>query len=401
MLLDPETLDLLPEAARVRAELGERGLDAHRAARRAGRDRLAGLRHDRRGGRTSLDRRPPRAGRRRRRLGAARRRRHAPVRRPRGRADRRSQVRGARRASSPGCCRASSCSASTSTSPSAAPTARSPSTTRCAPTSPTLAALAGNAPLHGGRDTGLASIRPKLSELLPRQGVPPAFALVGGARRARALGPPRRRLPRRRRALVRAARPRRARHDRAARAGHPEHARGGGRRARVRRRAGRLTLAERHDAGERLPVHDHTRIAENRWRAMRHGLGGTLLDLDSGEPQPTRERLRRLIDAVAPAAERLGGARELEHARALAARNGAERQRALACRARAAGRRRLARRRVCAMRANVGAQTWTHGGSSNAPESGRLRSSDARQGAAPPARGLPAAVRLVRRGRRR
>ena len=39
-------------------------------------------------------------------------------------------------------------------------------------------------------------------------------------------------------------------------------------------------------------MHDHARIAENRWRAMRHGLEGTLLDLDSGEPQPARERLR-------------------------------------------------------------------------------------------------------------
>ena len=89
-------------------------------------------------------------------------------------------------------------------------------------------------------------------------------------------------------------------------------------------------LAERHDAGEPLPVHDHSRIVENRWRAMRHGLGGSLLDLDSGEPQPTRARIVALIDAVAPAAERLGGAAELEHARTLAARNGAERQRALA-----------------------------------------------------------------------
>jgi gamma-glutamyl:cysteine ligase YbdK (ATP-grasp superfamily) len=63
---------------------------------------------------------------------------------------------------------------------------------------------------------------------------------------------------------------------------------------------------------------------------MRHGLGGSLLDLDSGEPQPTRARIVALIDAVSPAAERLGGADELERARTLAARNGAERQRALA-----------------------------------------------------------------------
>ena len=88
-------------------------------------------------------------------------------------------------------------------------------------------------------------------------------------------------------------------------------------------------LAERHDAGERLRVHDDARIAENRWRAMRHGLGGTLLDLDSGEPQPARERVSKLIDAVAPSAQRLGGTAELEHARTLVRCNGAERQRAL------------------------------------------------------------------------
>src|SRR5829696_6509081 len=41
---------------------------------------------------------------------------------------------------------------------------------------PDLAALAGNAPLHAGRDTGLASVRPEISGLLPRQGVPPAFS---------------------------------------------------------------------------------------------------------------------------------------------------------------------------------------------------------------------------------
>jgi glutamate---cysteine ligase / carboxylate-amine ligase len=89
-------------------------------------------------------------------------------------------------------------------------------------------------------------------------------------------------------------------------------------------------LAERYDAGEVLPVHDTIRISENRWRALRHGLAGSLIDLDSGEQEPTRSRVLALIDRVAPAAERLGGAAELEHARTLAARNGAERQRAIA-----------------------------------------------------------------------
>ena len=38
---------------------------------------------------------------------------------------------------------------------------------------PLVAALAANAPLHDGRDTGLASVRPTISERLPRQGMPP------------------------------------------------------------------------------------------------------------------------------------------------------------------------------------------------------------------------------------
>src|SRR3954467_14834281 len=41
---------------------------------------------------------------------------------------------------------------------------------------PELAALAANAPFHAGRDTGLASVRPKIADILPRQGVPPAIA---------------------------------------------------------------------------------------------------------------------------------------------------------------------------------------------------------------------------------
>src|SRR5947209_4243694 len=40
---------------------------------------------------------------------------------------------------------------------------------------PLLAALAANAPFYEGADSGLASVRPKLCELLPRQGVPPAI----------------------------------------------------------------------------------------------------------------------------------------------------------------------------------------------------------------------------------
>jgi carboxylate-amine ligase len=194
---------------------------------------------------------------------------------------------------------------------------------------PDLAALAGNAPLYGGRDTGLASIRPQISGLLPRQGVPPAFSSWEALADYLAWG---------RRGGVFPG------------AGEPwwevrAHDELGTIELRVpdaqttaQEAAGVLALAaglvawlaERHDAGEALAVHDSVRIAENRWRALRHGLAGTLLDLDSGEPEPARARVLELIDRVGPAAERLGGGAALEHARTLAACNGAERQRALA-----------------------------------------------------------------------
>ena len=196
---------------------------------------------------------------------------------------------------------------------------------------PDLAALAGNAPLHAGRDTGLASVRPEIAGLLPRQGVPPVFASWEEYAGYLAWG--------RRGGLFPAE-------------GEPWwEARGHDELGTIELRvpdaqttadeaAGVLALgaglvawlAERYDAGEPLPVHDTIRISDNRWRALRHGLTGSLLDLDSGEQEPTRARVLALIDRVAPAAERLGGAAALDHARTLAARNGAERQREIAAR---------------------------------------------------------------------
>ena len=189
---------------------------------------------------------------------------------------------------------------------------------------PELAALAGNAPLHAGRDTGLASVRPKISEMLPRQGIAPAFAswqaladfatwvepaagdIWWEVRPHSTFGTLEIRVP--------------------------------DTQATVEETAGVVALgtglvawlADRHDAGETLPVHASARIAENRWRALRHGLNGEMLDLASGVPHATRARVQRLIETVAPAAGRLGGADALNHARVLAEHNGAERQRELA-----------------------------------------------------------------------
>src|SRR5581483_10199950 len=87
-------------------------------------------------------------------------------------------------------------------------------------------------------------------------------------------------------------------------------------------------LAERHDAGGPVKAAvPRWRIDENRWQALRHGLDGSLADLETGEPAPTRDRLAALLDELEPHARALGAERELRHARALAESNGANRQR--------------------------------------------------------------------------
>jgi carboxylate-amine ligase len=193
---------------------------------------------------------------------------------------------------------------------------------------PELAALAANAPFHEGRDTGLASVRPKISEGLPRQGMPPRieswewFAReLGWGAAAGVIEPPA--------AWWWELRP---------------HVRYGTLELRVPdtqttlAHAGAVAatghalvtwLAERHDAGDSLPDAPTWRIAENRWSACRHGMEGTLADLETGARTPTRERLNTLLLALTPTATRLGCAAELAAAQELVERNGALRQRAV------------------------------------------------------------------------
>ena len=194
---------------------------------------------------------------------------------------------------------------------------------------PEIAALAANAPFHEGRDTGLASIRPKIAEALPRQGIPPAVsswdayaeALAWGASSATVVEPAvwwwelrphpgfgtlELRVPDAQATLADAAG--------------------------VAAFCHALTgwLVERAAAGEQLAVADSWRIAENRWLAARDGVEGELADLETGERRPTQARLESLLDTLGPVAERLGCAAELEEARRLARENGAMRQRAVA-----------------------------------------------------------------------
>jgi carboxylate-amine ligase len=193
---------------------------------------------------------------------------------------------------------------------------------------PELAALAANAPYHEGVDTGLASVRPKLSEQLPRQGVPPAIeswewfarelawgsaaGAVPGARRwwwevrpHLTYGTLEVRVPDAQATLADAAAVAAVAHALVA------------------------WLAERYDAGALAGVAPAPtwRIEENRWSACRDGVAGTLADLVTGERRPARERLLELLETLAETAGRLGCAAELASARELVERNGAIRQR--------------------------------------------------------------------------
>jgi carboxylate-amine ligase len=159
---------------------------------------------------------------------------------------------------------------------------------------PELAALAAAAPFHEGRDTGLASVRPLIGGLLPRQGVPPVlpswehFAAelewLGASRRVDARqwwfelrphvvhGTLELRVP--------DAQPSLAAAEGVAAFAH----------------ALVLHLSQRFDEGHRPPPPETWRIAENRWAALRDGLEGRLADLVTGAPRPARERLAGLVD---------------------------------------------------------------------------------------------------------
>lgn len=193
---------------------------------------------------------------------------------------------------------------------------------------PEIAALAGNAPFYAGHDSGLASVRPKLCELLPRQGVPPSVASWEALSQTFDWG-------------LRSGRfsPRQWWWE--ARL-HPLHGT-----IEVRVPDTQVTvddteavgavvhalvahLCARHDAGEELEVAETWRIEENRWSACRYGMDGHLVDLGTGETRSTRERLSSLLELLEPQAEALGCSAELQAARALSRSSGAARQREVA-----------------------------------------------------------------------
>lgn len=70
-------------------------------------------------------------------------------------------------------------------------------------------------------------------------------------------------------------------------------------------------LMERYDRGEPLVVEENRFLEENRWRALRYGLDGKMIDNQSRSEVPTVTALRRLLEEVAPVAARLGVEGEL------------------------------------------------------------------------------------------
>ncbi len=83
-----------------------------------------------------------------------------------------------------------------------------------------------------------------------------------------------------------------------------------------------VRIARALDEGEPLPQHPHRLLEENLWRAIRHGLSGELIDLDTGAVRPARAELERLVEWTLPVAEEVGAAPYL----AIPAVSAAERQ---------------------------------------------------------------------------
>jgi carboxylate-amine ligase len=184
---------------------------------------------------------------------------------------------------------------------------------------PALAALGAASPFYEGRDTGLASVRPKICDLLPRQGVPPAVptweALAEAFAWGRATGTFsdagqwwwEARLHHLHGTIELRVPDAQATVADAAAIGAVAHALV-------------ATLAERHDAGEDLGAVATWKIGENRWSACRHGVEGRWVDARTGAATPMREHLHGLLEALAPAAAQLGCAEELAAARDLVER---------------------------------------------------------------------------------
>jgi carboxylate-amine ligase len=169
---------------------------------------------------------------------------------------------------------------------------------------PAIAALGAGSPFYEGCDTALASVRPKLCDLLPRQGIPPILSDWETYAAALSWGRPGGTFAD-------------ARWWWEARL-HPEHGTLEVRVADVQATVADtaalasvihalvVTLADRHADGRLRPPVETWKIAENRWSACRHGTRGRWVDVRSGVATPMDGHLRGWLNELEPAADRLG-----------------------------------------------------------------------------------------------
>ena len=197
---------------------------------------------------------------------------------------------------------------------------------------PLLLALSASSPFFEGEDTGLASSRSKIFEVLPTAGLPPviedwddfesfmATLLAAGCIRSI-------------REVWWDVRP------------HPDF---GTVELRMCDAASTLTevtalaalaqclvtdILERHAAGTLPPPPREWTTHQNRWLAARHGIDASLIVDDDGGQRPLREVLTATVERLTPLAERLGCAEELNGALAILADGaGYQRQRRLLAR---------------------------------------------------------------------
>lgn len=187
---------------------------------------------------------------------------------------------------------------------------------------PELLALSANSPYWQGRDTGLASTRSKVFDTMPRSGLPPRLGSFAEFEE-----------------LV----------ERGAAAGffpeytyiwwdvrpHPKLGTVELRTCDAQTRIGSVaaiaaltqclaaTLVD-----EPQPIQPRMLIAENKWRAVRYGLGAELVDMAHDTSRPAREAIRELVELSAPAAARLECEPELAEVEGILERgSGADEQR--------------------------------------------------------------------------
>jgi carboxylate-amine ligase len=187
---------------------------------------------------------------------------------------------------------------------------------------PEFLALAANSPYWHGRDTGLASTRSQIFDTMPHSGLPPRFESFAEFEQLVERGVQAQFFPEYT-YLWWDLRP------------HPRlgtiELRICDAQTRVENVAAVAALMQSLAATlAEDPVEGQPRIliAENKWRAVRHGLDAELFDLAANRGRPARDAVRALVERVAPAADRLGCAAELDEVEVLIERGtGAEEQR--------------------------------------------------------------------------